>query len=269
MALAPASSPDWDPARYGAFRDLRLRPALDLLAQVGEVPDGDVIDLGCGDGAVGPALAARFKRGHPLTGVDASAAMLRKAAERLTGQGNRLYRGLTHADIALWAAQTPPALIYSNAALNWLPDHAALMPRLAAMLARGGVLAVQMPRQAGAPSHRLLRDVAEGLFPGRALPPLSPVLQAGDYAELLLAFGEVRAWTTEYLQMLDPVPDGHPVRAFTESTAMRPFVAGLSPDETRAFVAAYDTALAIAYPALPDGRVLFPFTRVFFVLERS
>jgi trans-aconitate 2-methyltransferase len=260
---------DWDPARYGAFRDLRLRPAMDLLAQVRELPNGDVIDLGCGDGAVGRALAARFKPDHHLIGVDASAAMLKRAADQLTERGNPAYSGLTQADIALWAAHTPPALIFSNAALNWLPDHAALMPGLAGMLARGGVLAVQMPRQGAAPSHRLLREVALALFPGRAMPPLSPVLPVQDYAGLLLAFGEVRAWTTDYLQMLDPVAQGHPVRAFTESTAMRPFVAGLTPEEARAYVAAYDAALADAYPALPDGRVLFPFTRIFFVLERS
>jgi trans-aconitate 2-methyltransferase len=260
---------DWDPARYGAFRDLRLRPALDLLGQVPELPNGDVIDLGCGDGAVGPALAARFKPGHHLIGVDSSSAMLEKAATHLTRSGNRLYSRLTQADIALWAAHTPAALIFANAALNWLPDHHVLMPRLAAMLVQGGVLAVQMPRQGDAPSHRLLREVAKGLFPARALPPFSSVLQAGDYANLLLPFGEVRAWTTDYLQMLNPVPQGHPVRAFTESTAMRPFVAGLTPDEARVYVAAYDAALALAYPALPDGRVLFPFTRVFFVLERA
>lgn len=265
---APASA-DWDPARYAAFRDLRLRPALDLLAQVGELPDGDVIDLGCGDGAVGSALAGRFRPEHALIGVDSSAAMLDKAAGRMTQWENPVYSGLTQADIALWAAPSPPALIFSNAALNWLPDHGGLMPSLAQMLAPGGVLAVQMPRQEAAASHRLLREVAERLFPGRFPVAPSPVLQAGDYAELLLPLGEVRAWTTDYIQMLDPVPQGHPVRAFTESTAMRRFVQGMTPDEVQAYVAAYDLALAEAYPPQPDGRVVFPFTRVFFTLERA
>lgn len=259
---------DWDPARYGAFRDLRLRPALDLLAQVGELPAGDVVDLGCGDGAVAEALAARFRPEHPLIGVDSSAAMLETAAGRMTQWENPLYSGLIQADIALWAAGTPPALIFSNAALNWLPDHGRLMPRLAGMLAPGGVLAVQMPRQEAAPSHRLLREVAERLFPGRFPVAPSPVLQAGEYAAMLLPLGEVRAWTTDYLQMLDPVPQGHPVRAFTESTAMRRFVQDMTAAEVAAYVSAYDAALSEAYPALPDGRVLFPFTRVFFVLER-
>lgn len=260
---------DWNPALYAAFRGLRLRPALDLLAQVGELPLGDVVDLGCGDGAAAPALAARFRSDRKLIGVDGSPAMLDRAAGLLSPQGNRLYQGLTQADIALWAPVTPPALIFSNAALHWLADHAALMPRLATMLAPGGVLAVQMPRQGEAPSHRLLREVADRLFPGRVPAKPAPVLPARDYAELLLAYGEVRAWTTDYVQMLDPVPEGHPVRAFTQSTAMRPFVAGMTPEEALTFVAAYDAALAKAYPALPDGRVLFPFTRVFFILERS
>ena len=259
MALAPT---DWDPDRYGAFRDLRLRPALDLLAQVAALPPGEVVDLGCGDGAVAAALTTRFP-GRGLIGVDASAAMLRKASGRLC------YDRLIEADIAGWTPLVPPALIFSNAALNWLPDHAALMPRLAGMLPRGGVLAVQMPWQGEAPSHRLLQDLAEQLFPGRFPARPASVLQAGEYAELLLPMGEVRAWTTDYIQMLDPVPQGHPVRAFTESTAMRPFVAAMAPEEAQAYIAAYDAALIAAYPALPDGRVLFPFTRVFFILERS
>jgi trans-aconitate 2-methyltransferase len=250
---------DWDPARYASFRDLRLRPALDLLAQVPEVPSGDVVDLGCGDGALAEALATRFPR-RRLVGVDNSDAMLAKAAGR--------YALALKADIAVWQPEEPPALIFSNAALNWLPDHAALMPRLAGMLAPGGVLAVQMPRQGGAPSHRLLREVAEGMFPGRIPVNPSPVLPAGDYVQMLVPLGEVRGWTTDYVQMLDPVAQGHPVRAFTESTAMRPFVERLTEDEARAYVAAYDAALAAAYPALPDGRVIFPFTRVFFILER-
>ena len=269
MAVTEAVAKDWDPARYGVFRDLRLRPALDLLAQVGELPSGDVVDLGCGDGAVGAALAARFRPEHPLIGVDSSATMLEKAAGRMTQWENTLYSGLTQADIALWAAETPAALIFSNAALNWLPDHASLMPRLAGMLAPGGVLAVQMPRQEEALSHRLLREVAERRFPGRFPVAPSPVLRAGDYAGMLLPLGEVRAWTTEYLQMLDPVPQGHPVRAFTESTAMRRFVQDMTEAEAATYVSAYDAALTEAYPALPDGRVLFPFTRVFFILERS
>ena len=43
---------------------------MDLLAQIDAVPKGDVVDLGCGNGAVGAALAQRFA-GRNLIGVDA------------------------------------------------------------------------------------------------------------------------------------------------------------------------------------------------------
>jgi trans-aconitate 2-methyltransferase len=261
---------DWDPAPYAAFRDLRLRPALDLLAQVPELPGGDVVDLGCGDGAVGPALAARFKPDHHLIGVDASSAMLEKAAGLLTRVGNRLYSGLTQADIGFWAAHTPAALIFSNAALHWLADHASLMPRLVGMLAPGGVLAVQMPAQFQAPSHALLRRLAGQMFPDRFdfTSYDVPVHAPETYHAMLSPFGHLDIWTSEYLQELAPQAAGHPVRAFTQSTAARPILDRLDPAEEGRYLSAYDAALEEVYPRLPGGGVLFPFRRLFFVLQR-
>jgi trans-aconitate 2-methyltransferase len=253
---------DWNPETYARFRGLRLRPALDLLAQVGPLPAGAVVDLGCGNGAVGAALAARFP-GREVIGLDASPAMLAAAAE------TEAYATLIEADAALWQPDRPVALFFSNAALQWVPDHDRLMPRLAGLLVPGGVLAVQMPRQTGAPSHRFLRDIAASMFPDRfdLTPPVPEVGHAEDYWRMLSPLGEVTAWETDYLQRLDPASDGHPVRLFTQATAMRPILDRLMPTEAQAFVHAYETALGAAYPLLPDGAALFPFRRLFFVLK--
>jgi trans-aconitate 2-methyltransferase len=252
---------DWDPESYARFGDLRLRPAIDLLARVGRLPAGEVVDLGCGNGPVGAALRARFG-GHRIVGVDSSPAMLAAALAR----GG--YDALIQADVAGWAPAAPPALIFSNAALHWLPGHDRLMPRLAGMLAAGGTLAVQMPRQFGAPSHRFLRDFAADMFPDRfdfaGWEP--PVAAPVDYHRMLAPLGEVAVWETDYVQRLDPSDGGHPVRRFTEPTAMRPFLDRLSAAEAEEFVRRYDAALAVAYPVEPDGSVLFPFRRLFFVL---
>ena len=59
---------DWNPDSYSQFRGLRLRPALDLLMQVGALPQGEVLDLGCGDGAAAGALKQRYPK-HRLTGL--------------------------------------------------------------------------------------------------------------------------------------------------------------------------------------------------------
>lgn len=249
---------DWNPEAYARFRGLRLRPALDLLAQVGDLPAGAVVDLGCGDGAAAAALKARFDR--TLVGVDASPAMLGRA------QG---YDRLTEADIARWQPDTAPALIFSNAALHWLGDHARVLPRLAGLLVPGGTLAVQMPRQFLAPSHRFLRDIAASLFPDRFdyLHYTPPVATAAEYHALLQPLGQVDAWETDYIQRLDASAGMHPVQAFTGSTAMRPVLEKLNAVEEAAFRSAYDQALGSAYPLQPDGSVLLPFRRVFFTLK--
>lgn len=253
---------DWSPERYARFKDLRLRPALDLLARVPALPPkGRIIDLGCGSGSVAEALNHRYPK-RKLVGVDSSPAMLEKAAA--TGAYDRC----DLADISVWESNKQPALIFSNAALQWLGNHTMLLPRLARMLRAGGVLAVQMPRQYGAPSHRFLREFAAEMFPDRFDFDAweSPVAAPTDYARLLRGLGSLDIWQTDYVQRLAKEGDVHPVRRFTESTAMRPFLEKLTDDEATRFVQRYDAALEAAYPIEADGSVLFPFRRVFIVL---
>ena len=258
--MTPNTSKDWNPETYSRFRGLRLRPALDLLMQIGTPCAGPVIDLGCGDGAVAAALRSRFPK-REIVGIDSSAAMLAKA---------RGYDQLIEADISTWTPDEPPAVIYSNAALHWLPDHAALMPRLAGLLPENGVLAVQMPRQQMAPSHAALREVSARLFPERFDYSgwLPQVAAPETYARMLAPFGEVAVWQSEYLQRLPAAEGAHPVRLFTESTAMRPIVEKLDAAEAAQFIAAYEEVLSSDYPAETDGSVFFPFRRLFFVLTR-
>ena len=257
--MSANASQDWNPEAYARFRGLRLRPALDLLAQIGDLPAGDVVDLGCGDGAMSAVLRAPFAD-RRLIGVDRSPAMLAQA------QG---YDALVEADAAAWRPDAAPALIFSNAALHWLPDHAGLLPRLAGYLAKGGVLAVQMPRQFFAPSHRFLRDIAQAMFPDRFdfAHYVPPVATAVEYCEMLAGLGAIDAWETDYIQRLEAAEAMHPVRGFTASTAMRPFAEKLNAAELAAFCDRYDAALASAYHARADGSVLFPFRRLFLILK--
>ncbi len=255
------TSADWNTTQYTAYRSLRLQPALDLLARVPSLPQGDVIDLGCGTGVAAADLQTRFP-GRKLIGVEQSETMIGKAIQ--TG----LYHRLDQADIALWSPHDRPALIFSNAVLHWLPDHSALFARLVQMLAPRGVLAVQMPRQFMAPSHHLLRDLAQQMFPDRFnFDYWSPPVATPDiYMSMLSELGATQIWETEYYQRLVPVTAGHPVRHFTQSTAMRPILAKLSDAETAQFISHYDAALIAQYPRQSDGGVVFPFRRLFMVV---
>ena len=133
---------------------------MDLLNAVGQMGAGDIVDLGCGNGQMASTLAAR-SGGRPLVGVDASPAMLEKARQ------SKSYDSLQQADIREWHPRRAPGLLFSNAALHWIDDHSWLMPRLVSMLGKGGTLAVQLPHQNNAPSHRVWLTLAEEMFDGR------------------------------------------------------------------------------------------------------
>lgn len=249
---------DWDPGTYHRFRGLRLRPALDLMRSLPPLPEGDVVDLGCGSGSVGPALGQMRRR---LIGVDSSPAMLDQA--RLTG----VYTDLVAQDLADWQAQAPTALIFANASLHWVKGHETLLPRLAKMLVPGGMLAVQVPHQNNAPSHRIWVSLVDELFPGRFDHKNGPsVMLPAEYHRLLTPLGQVSLWETEYYQELAPDGEGHPVRRFTEGTFARPIMSVLEPGERTRLIAAYEAVIGKAYPKGPTGTVLFPFRRMFVTL---
>ena len=262
----------WDPSLYLKYATERLRPALDLMARISLAAPRTIVDLGCGAGNVTRILAERWPMAL-ITGVDNSAAMLAKARETL--QDNPRV-GWVEADLAAWPAPAPAAgvdLVYSNAALHWLDAHEILFPRLLSAVAEGGVLAVQMPSNFHAPSHAILEEIAAGPRWGsrlRALLRPVPVASATRYFDWLAPQAQtIDAWTTEYLHVLAPAADGeHPVVTWTKGTALTPFTAVLDAEAQRAFIDEYAARIATAYPPQPDGRVLFPFRRVFIVAVR-
>jgi trans-aconitate 2-methyltransferase len=255
-----AKTSDWNPGAYARFHDLRLRPGLDLLNAVGRMGAGDICDLGCGNGALGEALRARAG-GRQVVGVDASPAMLDKA------RAAHGYDSVQQADIRDWHPRRAPGLIFSNAALHWVGGHEQLMPKLARMLGKGGTLAVQMPHQNKAPSHRVWLSLVEEMFPGRVEKMGTPgVMAPVKYEELLSPLGQFRLWETEYYQRLVAEPGSHPVRRFTESTYARPVLQALGEDEKAQLIHRYEEVMHAAYPVRTDGSVLFPFRRLFFTL---
>lgn len=252
----------WDPKAYARFAAPRLRPALDLLARVGAEDPAVVADLGCGPGTVTRLLARRWPRARVI-GVDSSAEMLDEAG------ADTARLAWVRADIAAWGPDRPLDVVFSNAALHWLDDHAALFPRLMAMLAPGGWLAVQMPRNHGAPSHTgMVAAARSGPWAGR----LEPLLRPGPVADPSFYHGvlaplasELDIWETEYLQVLE---GEDAVVEWTRGTALKPLLDALAEPDRAAFLADYRDRMRAAYPRRPDGRTLFPFRRLFLVARR-
>lgn len=246
----------WDPTQYELYADQRLRPALDLIERIQADP-AEIWDLGCGTGTITALLAERWPQAL-VHGLDSSPEMLDRA-RRIPGIDWVL------GDIAGWLPDRPVDLIFSNATLHWLDDHPTLMPRLADHVAVGGVLAIQMPRNFGEPSHTLLAETASSAdwkaLVGHLVRP-APVAEPANYHRLLAdRFEALDIWETTYLQVLR---GENPVAEWARGTAARPFLDILDHDGA-AFMSDYTDRLRGAYPTLADGSTLLPFKRLFLV----
>jgi len=180
------SPDDWSPTQYERFKAEREAPFFDLLEMVQPAPDLRVVDLGCGTGELTRHLHRHLPAATTL-GVDRSESMLARSAA-FAEQGLRFERR----DLVAALDDGPFDLIFSNAALQWLDDHAALLARLAVALAPGGQLAVQVPANHDHVTHLVAHAVA-------AEPPFvaaldgyrreSPLLAPERYAALLHELG--------------------------------------------------------------------------------
>jgi len=253
----------WNPQQYLKFSGHRLRPAVDLLMRIPDFAVKSVADLGAGAGNVTRLIKERWPDAK-VTGVEGSAEMVaagKNAAPEVEWQ---------HQDLKGWNPARTYDVIYSNAALHWLPDHAKLFPSLMQKVAASGILAVQMPRNFGAASHLLIGETAlNGPWRSKVehlvTPP--PVQPPGFYHDLLAPHAQnIDIWETEYLQVLE---GDNPVKEWTKGTWLTRYLDILGGDEKAAFEAAYGERVAKAYPRNAAGQTLFPFRRLFTVAQRK
>jgi trans-aconitate 2-methyltransferase len=298
----------WSPRQYRAYASHRARPFFELLTRVDVEAPGYVVDLGCGPGERTADLAARWP-GAVIEGIDSSPQMIAEAQrtvlqravevsrDRDGGPGRPVESARASAgaqdgspssssagdlgdsregsrfsvgDLAEWVPDRPVDVIFSNAALQWVPGHQRLLSRWVEALAPGGRLAFSMPGNFDGPSHRILRELCESPRWRDRLGKVNRhniVGDPADYFELLSDLGcDVDAWETTYLQVLH---GADPVLEWMKGTALRPALDAL-PDEgeREEFLAELTTLLRDAYPPGTHG-TLFPFRRIFVVAGRS
>ncbi|MEM8885516.1 MAG: methyltransferase domain-containing protein, partial [Planctomycetota bacterium] len=232
----------WSPERYASFREERTQPFRDLLAGCIAIPGKRAVDLGCGTGDLTLHLHEATLAGSTL-GVDRSASMLADAPKA---------EGLSFKTMDLERARPDGAfdLVFSNACLQWLPDHEKLLARVASWLAPGGQLAVQVPANHESPSHTIAAELAAEEFDTR--PRIPHVLRPEAYAVILdqLGLREVHVRLQVYLHHL---PNREAVFDWVDGTLLNAYRATVPDFE--AFRTRYRERLLAT---LPDRRP-YPF----------
>ena len=252
----------WNPQQYHKYQAYRSRPARDLINQLPSDGVSSIVDLGCGPGDITELLKARYPKADIL-GVDNSKPMLEAARQKYPEQ--------TWLDQDIASTTGRFDLIFSNAALQWLPDHKKLLAGLFDCLNPGAYLAIQMPRNAELLSHKLLTDTVESFL--NRFPQLkqhirkNPVQTPQEYFEIFSPLGALcDIWETTYLHEL--IGD-NPVLEWVKGSALSPMRGTLSHAEYREFEQAYGKKLQAAYPKMPNGSTLFPFKRIFMVVKKA
>jgi len=251
----------WNPDVYLAFADHRGRPFFDLVARIGATDPRRVVDLGCGPGNLTVTLEQRWPSAT-IEALDSSPEMVAAARER--GLDARV------GDVTEWVPEADTDVVITNAVLQWVPDHTELLRRWAAQLAAGAWIAMQVPGNFDAPSHRAVREVAGRPEFADALRDMrfrtghvveTPV----RYAEIMTDAGcVVDVWETTYIHELSgPTP----VLDWISGTALTEVKSRLAGDAWQEYLRQIVPLLGAAYPARDDGRTYFPFRRVFVVAQ--
>jgi trans-aconitate 2-methyltransferase len=255
---------DWDPGLYLRFADERTQPSIDLASRVRLESPLKIIDVGCGPGNSTQVLRRRWPKSGIL-GTDFSGAMIERAKRDFPDQSWEIR------DASEFDAREEYDLVFSNATLQWIPNHEALVPHLFSGVKKGGALAAQIPMFRTMPVNVAIEAVAARSGWRDRMSGVSELFTYRDaafYYDVLSALGaKIDMWETSYVHVLESAVA---LLDFVKGTALRPYRESLSSDDERSrFDGELLEELARRYPPRPDGKLLFPFARLFFVAYKA
>ena len=253
---------EWDASLYRKFEKQRTQPSKDLISSI-EITPETVLDLGCGPGNSTEQLVSAFADTSVL-GVDFSQAMLEQAKERLPDC--EFVKADANGDLSHLEQFD---LVFSNAVFQWLPDHPELIEKLFGMLKSGGALAVQIPDVRKMKIQTAIREAVdipefkkrfEGFFPLKTH-------GAEYYYDIVSKLSnDFYLWETKYFHILESHKS---IIDWYTSTGFRTYHAKLNENEIALFNERVLKAVKQHYKTLSDGKVMFPFIRLFFVVYKK
>ncbi|SMC70617.1 methyltransferase domain-containing protein [Sporomusa malonica] len=255
---------DWNPNLYLKFEKERTQPVIDLISRIEKDNPERIIDIGCGPGNSTRQLKNKWPQAD-ITGLDSSPNMIQKAKENLPGL--KWVIGDAGADLTQLGKFD---IVFSNAAIQWIPNNEQLLPKLFSLLKDSGILAVQVPNitdmgikiaiqktvEARKWNEYFVSATAETFY----YPPQF-------YYDILSRLtSEISLWETHYYHVMDSHKS---IVDWYTSTGLRPLLDKL-PNEDLRFEFSQDILRNIEteYNFQQDGKVLFRFRRIFFTASK-
>ena len=257
---------DWNSEQYLKFKSQRTQPAIDLAARLSGKPqnrDMEVIDLGCGPGNSTRVLKNRFPNAFVI-GADNSANMVEKA--RADNPDLEFITLDISGDLSEMHGKFD--VVFSNACLQWVPNHTELLPKLFELLRKGGTFAVQIPMNYDEPIHKIIGRISESgkwsaHFPEKRI---FGTLTQSEYFDILSGMtDDFEMWQTTYCHRM---PSIESIIEWYRSTGLRTYLAALSEEDGAEFIADITAELEKEYPKQKNGEIIFRFPRFFFIAKK-
>ena len=250
---------DWSAAQYSKFKKERTIPAIDLANAINRENIKSVLDIGCGIGNSTAVLAKKFPNAE-ITGADNSDDML--ASARKENPDIEFIK--LDAENEIDSLKKRYDLVFSNACIQWIPNHRKLIKDLFSLLNDGGILAVQIPQQSKHPVHNIIKSLAKSkkLKNKLHVERMYNNLTENEYYDILSELTDnFRIWETTYFHSM---PSYESIAEWYKGTGLRPYLQQLSPEDQKDYLDDFMQCLKDTYPIQKNGEIIFRFPRLFF-----
>jgi trans-aconitate 2-methyltransferase len=253
-------SKDWNPELYLKYGNERTQPSIDLVSKIKiDFKPESILDVGCGHGNSSQVLLQRWPD-TKLTGIDSSQNMIEKA--KVSYPNNTWLV----ADAAKYTPDVKYDIVFSNATIQWIPDHERLFQNLFNLVNNGGVLAISTPRFDEMLLFEVISRVIDKEKWKKATRGCAELFTYHDYKyyyDLMDKYFEsIELWQTDYIHILE---SQYSIIEWIRSTGMKPYLDCLKEAEKPLFENDILAEIKIHYPLQKSGKVLFPFKRLFMV----
>jgi trans-aconitate 2-methyltransferase len=254
---------DWNPELYLKFDKERTQPSIDLVSRIDFDKPEKIIDIGCGPGNSTQILALKWPDSH-ITGIDNSPNMIKKAKNDYPKQDWRIL------DVSTDEFYEKFDIVFSNATIQWIPDHTKLLRKFYNLLSDKGVIAVQIPMFWDMPLGKAISRIATNNRWDSVTNGVIDLFTIHNYSFYYDNLSElchsIDIWESDYIHILDSQLS---ILKMIRSTGLKPFLERLGSDsDKKDFEEMVLKEIIKDYPLQKNGKVLFPFKRLFFIAKK-
>ena len=252
----------WNSEQYLKFKNQRTQPAVDLAKRISGINPHTVLDIGCGPGNSTVVLKSVFPSAD-IIGVDNSENMIAKAK---SANPDLCFELMSVDNIC--DSETKYDVIFSNACLQWVPDHKRVLPMLFDRLNENGVMAIQMPVNTEEPLFRIITDTVNekkwNFSP--SLHEENKTLSGSEYFDIISSLTDTfDIWETIYYHNM---PSVNAMIEWVKGTRLLPYIQSLNESDAVRFIDEIMQKAAKVYKVQKNGNIIFRFRRLFITATR-